>query len=598
MLWWFAETTLVAAALAAVAALAPRLRALSPAARHALWLAVLVKLMTPPLVRWPWPVLTPAVTGFGTGVHPAVEAPAAPAGVDEGFSEEPGADAVPTTAAGAPAAPGGWTRAVDGVDPAVLSRRALAAWLAITAGLAAGQAARIIRFRRKLRHAVPAPGWVIEEAGRIARRMGVRMPEVLAVPGLGVPMLWCLGRSKLLLPAHLVGSLGAERWRGVLAHELAHLRRGDPWVGRVELVAGLLWWWNPVYRLARRRLDAEAELACDAWVVWALPGDRLVYAETMLAICASLAASPARPPAPALGVSGAGRIFERRLTMILRGHVPCRLSLPGLLGTGLLVLLASPSWSAPEAPAPSSETASIFAPSTAISLDDPAGDDDDPEDVVKANAEAERAAREAERAAREAERAQSRAKRAAERAAAKRSADKATTKGGDAKAPESRPDDVEGARAEAARRLEGAARKQQEMAEKFGPEFEKKMEALGRKIEEEMTAKFGPGSEFEKKMEALGKEIGAKFGPGSEFERTMKEFGKRMEKGFDSDLGEKVEGRTARPSPEPAPKPSAGARSRAARIDEIESRLKQLMDELKRLKAGGDAGPSPDDRRR
>src|ERR1700751_4638237 len=60
LLWWIAETTLVAAALAAVAALAPRLRPLGPAARHALWLIVLVKLMISPVVSWPWPVFTPA----------------------------------------------------------------------------------------------------------------------------------------------------------------------------------------------------------------------------------------------------------------------------------------------------------------------------------------------------------------------------------------------------------------------------------------------------------------------------------------------------------------------------------------------------------
>ena len=59
MLWWIAETTLVAAALAAVAALVPRLRPLGPATRHALWLVVLVKLMVPPLLSWPWPLLTP-----------------------------------------------------------------------------------------------------------------------------------------------------------------------------------------------------------------------------------------------------------------------------------------------------------------------------------------------------------------------------------------------------------------------------------------------------------------------------------------------------------------------------------------------------------
>ena len=48
MLWWFAETTFVAALLACVAALAGRLRAIGPSARHLLWLVVLIKLMTPP----------------------------------------------------------------------------------------------------------------------------------------------------------------------------------------------------------------------------------------------------------------------------------------------------------------------------------------------------------------------------------------------------------------------------------------------------------------------------------------------------------------------------------------------------------------------
>ncbi len=140
-------------------------------------------------------------------------------------------------------------------------------------------------------------------------------PELLVVPDLGTPLLWCLGRPKLLLPAALVKSLDLDRWRGILTHELAHLRRGDHWVSRLELVAGLIWWWNPVYWLARARLDAEAELACDAWVVWTLPKDRLAYAEALFQICSTL--SLAKPPAPALGVAGSGRFFERRLTMIL-----------------------------------------------------------------------------------------------------------------------------------------------------------------------------------------------------------------------------------------------------------------------------------------
>ena len=169
-------------------------------------------------------------------------------------------------------------------------------------------------------------------------------PELLVVSELGTPMLWCLGRPQLLLPARLVKTLPLDLWRGILTHELAHLRRGDHWVSRLELAAGLIWWWNPLYWLTRARLNAEAELACDAWVVRALPKDRLAYAEVLFEICATL--SLAKPPAPTLSVTGSGHFFERRLTMILREHVPCRLSPAGLLGACLLLLLALPSWSA------------------------------------------------------------------------------------------------------------------------------------------------------------------------------------------------------------------------------------------------------------
>ena len=89
--------------------------------------------------------------------------------------------------------------------------------------------------------------------------------------------------------------------------------------------------------LARpRRLDAEAELACDAWVVWALPKDRLTYAEVLFDICSTL--SLAKPMAPTLSVAGSGRFFERRLTMILHNDVPCRLSPMSFIGACLLVL--------------------------------------------------------------------------------------------------------------------------------------------------------------------------------------------------------------------------------------------------------------------
>ena len=219
-------------------------------------------------------------------------------------------------------------RALDsGAKPDQMARLSVGltvGWLFLTVLLGLGQASRIIRFRGRLRAAVPAPEDLVDEAERIGRCLGVRVPELLVVPDLHTPLLWCLGRPKLLLPAQLVKTLDLDRWRGILTHELAHIRRGDHWVSRLELAAGLIWWWNPVYWLARTRLDAEAELACDAWVVSTLPKDRLAYAEALFNIFSTL--SMAKAPAPALGAAGSGRFFERRLTMILHGHA----SLPAL----------------------------------------------------------------------------------------------------------------------------------------------------------------------------------------------------------------------------------------------------------------------------
>src|SRR5262249_34875452 len=53
---------------------------------------------------------------------------------------------------------------------------------------------------------------------------------------------------------------------------------------------------------------------------------------------------------PAVGMGAGRRDFERRLTMILREQVPCRLPLRGLLGVGLLALIVLPTWSAGQQP--------------------------------------------------------------------------------------------------------------------------------------------------------------------------------------------------------------------------------------------------------
>src|SRR5262249_5951014 len=257
-----------------------------PAVRHGLWLLVLLKLVTPPLlpVALPWPAAPPPVEGpafTANFIPPEVDAP--PADGDGGAAEP-----VPPPPPPAP------------IAPAAISAEALVAgvwragrllWLMVAA-------LRVARFGRLLRHARPAPAALQEQTERLARRLGLaHCPGVWFVPAPVSPLLWALGRTpRLLLPEALWEGLTEPQRATLLLHELAHLRRGDHWVRRLELVALGLYWWHPVVWWAGRQLREAEELCCDAWVVWALPDDAEAYARALVETVTFL--SQTRPPLP------------------------------------------------------------------------------------------------------------------------------------------------------------------------------------------------------------------------------------------------------------------------------------------------------------
>src|SRR5258707_7744074 len=144
----------------------------------------------------------------------------------------------------------------------------------------------------------------------------------------------------LLGPASRVDQLPPACHRAVLVHEPAPRRRRDHWIGWLQLWAGCAWWWHPLYRYVSRQVRANAELACDAWVVNLLPAARRAYAEALIEVSQLLSRKTA--PVPVLGMA-AGRVdLERRLVMIMRDSVPCRLSLRSLVVLGAIALIALP----------------------------------------------------------------------------------------------------------------------------------------------------------------------------------------------------------------------------------------------------------------
>jgi beta-lactamase regulating signal transducer with metallopeptidase domain len=380
MLWWLAHTTLTAAVLVGIVALVCRLGRFGPAVRHALWLLVLLKLLTPPLVKWhlPWPAGWPDFRTASVSRSPEPDRlarpqldphPAAPMGPalppDAGQTAPPSGSgkasvkAVPpapvdkgnsestaTSDRAAPFSSGKLNLVVPVVEFLWLGSAGVVAFLTLL---------RVQRFRRLLVWKQPAPGWLRRLVGELAAKLRVSPPRTLVLPGITTPFLWCLGWPKLLLPAALMEQFSPDCRRGVIAHELAHLRRRDHWVSWLQFLALCFWWWNPLFWYIRRRLRENAELACDAWVVTTLPECRRAYAEALIEVSQLVSAAPA--PVPGLGIGGSGRqAFEGRLTMIMGEKMPCRVPARGLLAMGLLALVVLPGWSpGPKADPPQTE---------------------------------------------------------------------------------------------------------------------------------------------------------------------------------------------------------------------------------------------------
>ncbi|HEV3259817.1 MAG TPA: M56 family metallopeptidase [Gemmataceae bacterium] len=375
---WLVHVGLVNAALAALLALAAAAVGClyrRPALVHGLWLLVLLKLVTPPLlpVHIPWPAppqpapvaADDAVSDMelfvvpGGHVEPSgmtdmpdppgddlwqaeaaaalARAPSPPAEV-EGDSPAPEAAADTPAPRPPPAAPlwDSWEQAVAAV------------WLTGSLAWWSLAALRIYAFRRSLRHARPAPAALERQVRRLAARLGLsRCPAVCLLPAVTSPLLWAVaGTPRLLLPAGLWQRLTDEQRETLLTHELAHLRRGDHWVRRLELVVMGLYWWHPVVWWARREIQEAEEQCCDAWVVWALPGAAHAYATALVETVAFLSLPQ---PALPLGASGVGHThsLKRRLTMILKGTTPRALTwtaLGALVACAATLLPLGPTW--------------------------------------------------------------------------------------------------------------------------------------------------------------------------------------------------------------------------------------------------------------
>lgn len=182
-----------------------------------------------------------------------------------------------------------------------------------------------------------APDPQIDRAmNRIAREAQIsNYPTARVVPWVGSPMLWGLrGTSVIVLPRGLFASIDDDAACTLLQHELAHFQRGDQWIRILEVVTTSLFWWHPVVWIAKHEIEVYEEQCCDAWVVQHNHSNRRRYAEALLDTVDYISEAP--ETAMPLAASGLGRVplLQQRLKTIMRGSVPT-------VGPGKRILLGA-----------------------------------------------------------------------------------------------------------------------------------------------------------------------------------------------------------------------------------------------------------------
>ncbi|WP_305847310.1 M56 family metallopeptidase, partial [Myxococcus sp. CA018] len=139
-----------------------------------------------------------------------------------------------------------------------------------------------------------------------------RVPGLLVSESVASPLATGLLSPVVVLPEKAVRRLPVAALRMALAHELAHLKRGDLWLGWVPALAESLFFFHPLARRAAREYALAREEACDAEAIRLTDAELADYGELILAF--GIARTPGS--AAALGASSHVDALHRRLSML------------------------------------------------------------------------------------------------------------------------------------------------------------------------------------------------------------------------------------------------------------------------------------------
>jgi beta-lactamase regulating signal transducer with metallopeptidase domain/protein involved in polysaccharide export with SLBB domain/phage shock protein A len=142
--------------------------------------------------------------------------------------------------------------------------------------------AGVARLRRRATRVVDAV--LLDRFAHIAAALNLRRPiALLSTIDLDAPAVVGWLRPAILWPASLMTGLTPSQLDGLLAHELAHIRRHDYLVNLLQTLIETLGFYHPAVWWLSRRVRQEREHCCDD-IAAEIFGDRHGYAEVLVSL--------------------------------------------------------------------------------------------------------------------------------------------------------------------------------------------------------------------------------------------------------------------------------------------------------------------------
>ncbi len=135
--------------------------------------------------------------------------------------------------------------------------------------------------RLKTRSLDPAPDAVQSVANRLAARLKLSVaPHLLSSNRVTAPVVVGWRKPTVLLPASSLGGLSLQQTETILAHELAHIQRGDYLVNLLQAAVEALLFYHPAIWWVSGQIRCEREYCCDDLAL-SMSGSALAYAKAL-----------------------------------------------------------------------------------------------------------------------------------------------------------------------------------------------------------------------------------------------------------------------------------------------------------------------------